>query len=83
MKPLVDSDGAAKLLGTTPRTLRRWIERGLDIPLIRVSPRVLRFDVDDLEAWVMTRHSKSINVLNSRESRGADRSETVTNRRPK
>ncbi len=52
---LLDSYGAAQYLGTTPRTLRRWTERGLDIPLIRVSSSVLSFDPVDLRAWTDAR----------------------------
>ncbi len=60
---LLDSFGAAQFLGTTPRTLRRWIERGLDIPLIRVSSRVLRFDPVDLRAWTEARKQASVQAL--------------------
>ena len=53
-QPLPDTDGAARFVGTTARNLRRWIDKGLDVPVIRLSRRVIRFDQDDLHQWVVS-----------------------------
>lgn len=65
-QPLLDTDEVATLLGTTPRTLRSWIARGLDIPLIRIHDRVLRFHEGDFHAWVDARRRRAREAFEGR-----------------
>ena len=47
MGAIVKTEELARQLGVTPETVRRWARRGL-IPSMRVSPKVIRFDVDEV-----------------------------------
>ena len=61
---LFDTHDAARFLCTTPRNLRRWVDKGL-VPVIRLSPRVLRFDPDDLRRWVASRKQTAAQAFNA------------------
>lgn len=46
---------AAKILGVTPDTMRRWRQRGDGPPFIRVGPTLCRYSVEALRAWLDAR----------------------------
>ena len=48
---LLAPDAAAEVLGVSARTLRRRVADG-DIPAIRLGPRTIRFDPDDLADYI-------------------------------
>jgi excisionase family DNA binding protein len=48
---LVDTNAAAKFLGISGRTLWEITDRG-EIPAVRVGPKLVRYDVRDLEAYI-------------------------------
>jgi excisionase family DNA binding protein len=49
---LLTTREVAERLGVTPETVLRWIEtRGL--PARRLTSRAIRFDEDELDAWLM------------------------------
>ena len=48
---LLAPDAAAEYLGVSARTLRRRVADG-DIPAIRLGPRTIRFDPDDLADYI-------------------------------
>lgn len=50
-KRLLDYAGAAALVGKTPGAMRAMVRRG-QIPHLRLTLRTVRFDPDDLEAWI-------------------------------
>lgn len=52
-EPLIDAVAAAKLLCTSPRTVKRMAARG-EIPAIRVGTR-WRFRASALDEWVRSR----------------------------
>ena len=45
----------SQLLGVKTNTLYAWVSRRV-IPFVRLSPRVVRFRPEDLEAWVNERN---------------------------
>ncbi len=47
MTKLVTAEVLAIWLGVKPRTVRDWAREG-KIPSLRISPKVLRFDPDDV-----------------------------------
>ena len=58
MGAIVKTDELARQLGVTPETVRRWARRGL-IPSMRVSPKVIRFDVDEVTRVLRDRGRKN------------------------
>ncbi len=50
-RPLLDYNAAAQLLGIPRGTLYAWVSGGR-IPHIRFSGRMVRFDPDEIEAWI-------------------------------
>ena len=44
MQDLLKTENLARRLQVQPDTIRRWVRRGL-IPVLRVSPKVMRFDL--------------------------------------
>jgi excisionase family DNA binding protein len=53
---LLTTREVAELLGLSPATvLRRW--RSGELPGIRLSSNVLRFDPDEIDAWLADRRS--------------------------
>lgn len=48
---LVDIDGLAEYLHDTPRHIKRLIDTRA-IPFKRVGPRFIRFDLDEIDAWI-------------------------------
>ena len=57
MSKLMTIKETAKLLGITESTLKGMIRRGA-IPYIKLSPRVLRFDPEELEEYLEQRRVK-------------------------
>ena len=51
-KNLVKQDSAATYLGLSEATLERDRWRGGDIPFIRVGPRSIRYDLDELNTYI-------------------------------
>jgi excisionase family DNA binding protein len=51
---LLTADEIAERLRLRPRTVRQWARRGL-IPVIRLSPKVVRFELADVVAAVRSR----------------------------
>jgi len=52
LQDLFNTNELADSLGISPRTVYAWRrERGL--PFVRVGPRLIRFDVDLVEAWLV------------------------------
>jgi excisionase family DNA binding protein len=48
---LITLDDAAALLGVHPRTVRRYIKRGL-IPGYQIGPRLVKLDAADLDKLI-------------------------------
>ena len=46
---------AAEILGLAPNTLRLWRQRGGGPPYIRVGPKICRYSVEALRAWLDAR----------------------------
>ena len=57
MKKLLNINEAATILGVSPEALKAMIKREY-VPCIRLSPRVIRFDEDDLLAFLAKRKVK-------------------------
>ena len=51
-KNLVKQDSAATYLGLSEATLERDRWRGGDIPFVRVGPRSIRYDLDELNTYI-------------------------------
>ena len=51
-KNLVKQDSAATFLGLSEATLERDRWRGGDIPYIKVGPRAIRYDLNQLDAYL-------------------------------
>ena len=54
-KNLVKQDGAATYLGLSEATLERDRWRGGDIPYIKVGPRAIRYDLNQLDDYLETK----------------------------
>ena len=54
-KNLVKQDSAATFLGLSEATLERDRWRGGDIPYIKVGPRAIRYDLNQLDAYLESR----------------------------
>jgi excisionase family DNA binding protein len=48
-------EDVARLLNVSAKTVQDWRYRGLGPPAVKVG-RAVRFDADDLEAWIRSRH---------------------------
>jgi excisionase family DNA binding protein len=48
---LIRAPKAAELLGIETRTLYNWVAAGR-VPVVRLSPRTIRFDPEALRAWI-------------------------------
>jgi excisionase family DNA binding protein len=42
----------AEYIGVSPKQVYRWVESA-SIPHFRISPRVIRFRLEDVEAWLL------------------------------
>lgn len=56
---LIDERTAADALGLMPRTLQEWRRRGYGPPVVRVSSRCIRYDVQDLRRWLDSRKERT------------------------
>lgn len=57
---LVDHDWVMRRLGLKSRdTLHCWVHRR-QIPHVRVSPRVVRFDREEVERWIDSRRVRPL-----------------------
>ncbi len=54
MAKLIDYGAAAELLGIPLGTLYEWVSRK-KLPHVRLGPRLVRFDEDELRDWLNTR----------------------------
>ena len=54
-KNLVKQDGSATYLGLSEATLERDRWRGGDIPYIKVGPRAIRYDLNQLDDYLETK----------------------------
>jgi predicted DNA-binding transcriptional regulator AlpA len=54
-KNLVKQDSAATYLGLSEATLERDRWRGGDIPFVRVGPRAIRYDLEQLDEYIKYR----------------------------
>ena len=54
-KKLVGQKEASEYLGLSEATLERDRWRGGDIPFVRVGPRSIRYSLDQLEEYVLSR----------------------------
>jgi predicted DNA-binding transcriptional regulator AlpA len=55
MQELRDIEWLMKRLGITNRnTVHCWVHRR-QIPYVRIAPRVVRFDPDEIERWISSR----------------------------
>jgi len=59
---LIDVKTISEILGVKPSTLYQWAEIG-QIPCIKLNGS-LRFDLDDIEAWVASCKKESVNGYN-------------------
>ncbi len=50
MKPLLDEDVAAEIIGTKPKTLQNWRYQGIGPKFIKIG-RLVKYDPDDLQAY--------------------------------
>jgi predicted DNA-binding transcriptional regulator AlpA len=64
-KKYVRTRAAAARLSAAEQTLERWRTQGLGPPFIRLSPKLVVYDVEDLDAWCSARK-----VLSTSEPRG-------------
>jgi excisionase family DNA binding protein len=58
MRPLLDVAGIASQLGVSKRWIRYEMKRG-ELPYLRVGSkqRVVRFDLDEVMAWIKNREA--------------------------
>jgi excisionase family DNA binding protein len=54
---LLTAREVAERLGVSVETILRWHRRG-DLPGVRLSSNVLRFDVDDVDAFIAERYGR-------------------------
>ena len=48
---LIRAAQAAEQIGIETRTLYQWVAAGR-VPVVRLSPRTIRFDPEALQAWI-------------------------------
>lgn len=53
-RQLVDKDGLAEHLGISRRTVESWTYQRA-IPFVRISPRCVRYDLVEIDAWLADR----------------------------
>ena len=53
-RQLVDKDYLSEIMGVSPRTVENWVRRR-EIPFIKVGRNLLRFDLDEIDAWIAER----------------------------
>jgi len=56
----IRTPAAAALLGCARQTLERWRWEGTGPPFVRLSRKLVVYDVADLEAWALARKVTSI-----------------------
>jgi predicted DNA-binding transcriptional regulator AlpA len=54
-KRFINREEAAEFLGLSPQTLANYSWRGEGPPFIRISDRCVRYDRDELMAWMKAR----------------------------
>lgn len=55
LKTFVSTERAAEILGVVPATLRRWRLTGDGPPFLRVGPKICRYAIEDLQAFISAR----------------------------
>jgi len=55
---LLDQGEVAELLGVHPKTLGLWREKGQGPPFIRLGEKLIRYNVEDVRAWVESQREK-------------------------
>lgn len=50
---LLTEKEASRILGFSIRTLQKWRIQGRGPIFVRVSPRAIRYRLDDLESWII------------------------------
>ena len=55
---LVDKFEVARLLNVHPRTIHQWRKEGL--PFIKISPVIVRFDLEKVREWVLKRTAEEM-----------------------
>jgi excisionase family DNA binding protein len=58
LEPLLDFQQVAAELGTTTRTLREWVHKGV-VPVIRIGHRTAKFQRSKIEAALRKREVKA------------------------
>lgn len=56
---LMDTQATAQLLGVQPRTLEAWRTRGHGPPFVTLSPRCVRYRLEEVERWLNNRTAES------------------------
>lgn len=54
VRPLLTTREVAERLAVSPETILRWVERR-SLPARRLTSRAIRFNADELEAWLAER----------------------------
>jgi hypothetical protein len=65
-KRYVRTPGAAKRLDAAPQTLERWRCEGSGPPFIRLTPKLIVYDLDDLDAWCLSRKVSSTSEIRAK-----------------
>jgi hypothetical protein len=66
---LVSESRAAALIAAAPKTLERWRSTGDGPPFVRAGPRMIRYALADLQAWIEAQRAESLADERSRENR--------------
>ncbi len=56
---LLDQGEVAELLGVHPKTLGIWRDRKQGPPFIRLGEKLIRYNVEDVRAWVESQREKA------------------------
>jgi excisionase family DNA binding protein len=56
--PLLDVREAAALLKISPGSLYHWLSEDRGLPVVRLSPRCVRFRRSDLEEWISEKSAR-------------------------
>ena len=59
MSELLTTEEAAKAVGVSSMTMRRYRTNGGGPPFIRMGPKLIRYSAESLRAWVASRESAS------------------------
>jgi predicted DNA-binding transcriptional regulator AlpA len=54
MNALLDTKEASQILGISPSLLKRWRQDGLGPRFVLLGPRLVRYSVEDIEAYTKT-----------------------------